>query len=163
MAWNCEKCKDTGAYVVNTEDEGKGFGGYSTYRCVCRMMLAPREGTASWWASETVLSVDVTVPIFNEMISIEVSSEVPMSADNYRVLRRGNRYYPTLITIETPPHLTLHADTARNLARALMQAAEAVDKIDDADVAPCGHWFPCECALSPLPVDAQEDKERERT
>lgn len=153
----CEKCHDTGAYVVThreTWPSGSEVIGSSTLPCACRAALPPRPGHASWWSTESVLSLDVKIPIFDESVSIAVDAEVPMSAENFRVQRRGNRYYPTLIHIEAPADMTLHACTARDLARALIQAAEAAEKVDDADTAPCGHWSPCDCSESAKAVGA---------
>lgn len=144
----CDKCNDTGAYVVThreTMPNGGELAGSSTIQCLCRAAIPPRQGRAVWWSSESVLSIDVKIPIFDESVSITVDAEVPMSKDNFRLQRRGNRYYPTLIHIEAPKDMTLHACTARDLARALIQAAEAAEKVDDADSAPCGHWAPCDC------------------
>jgi hypothetical protein len=71
-----------------------------------------------------------------------------MSRDNFRLHRRGNRFYPTLIEVDAPNTMTLHSDTARTLARALMAAADAADRIDDDCVDVCGHWYPCDCEIA---------------
>jgi hypothetical protein len=155
---SCDKCAGEGAYVVKEPaetfvlpDGGQLVSGpaYLTRPCECRKGLEPRNGVAAWWSLEQVYAVDVTVPVFNELVEIRVSAEVPMSADNYRVHRRGNRYYPTLVEVECPDKMTLHACTARTLAKALLDAAEAAERVDDADTDPrCGHWAPCDCAES---------------
>jgi hypothetical protein len=127
----------------------------STIPCECRKALPPREGQASWWGLESIYSQDVRIPVGDESFEVSVSAEVPYDSANYRVQRRGNRYYPTLIDIECPDFMTLHACTARDLARALLAAAEAAEKIDDSDTDPrCGHWAPCECSESSQSVGA---------
>lgn len=124
------------------------LGALGTSLCPCRKALPPREGEARWWTSERVYSATVAVPMFNESVEIRVDPEVPVSEDNFRVVRRGNRYYPTLINVETPDSLTLHPDTARELAQRLIAAADAADAIDAQDCDPCGHWAPCDCGKS---------------
>ena len=160
----CSKCDGKGAYGVTEPAETRTFPdgsqavfgpSYSTQPCECRAVLPPRDGTAAWWSVESIYGIDVTIPIFDETFSISVKAEVPMSADNYRVHRRGNRYYPTLIDVECPKDMTLHACTARDLARALIAAAEVAERVDDADVDPrCGHWAPCECSEGTETADA---------
>jgi hypothetical protein len=160
----CEKCHDEGAYGVTEPaetfklaDGGELVSGpsYVTVLCDCRRALPPREGVAQWWTQEQVYGVDVSIPVFDEQVSIRVQAEVPVSGDNYRVQRRGNRYYPTLIHIEAPESMTLHSDTARSLARALIAAAEAAERVDDADTdRRCGHWAPCDCSESSQSADA---------
>lgn len=124
----------------------QGQGAYGTRLCDCRKALPPREGRVAWWTLERVFSVDVSIPVGHDSVSISVDAEVPISAENYRVHRHGNRYYPTLIELHGGGDLTLHACTARALARALLDAAQAAERIDEADTDPqCGHWAPCDC------------------
>lgn len=114
--------------------------------CPCRKALPERPGTATWWGLESVYAATVAVPVHADMVEIDVSSEVPYSEDNYRVERRGNRYYPTLIDVElTSTSLTLHSETARELGQKLIAAADAADAIDGPCTDVCGHWAPCEC------------------
>ncbi len=160
----CDKCHGTGAYAVMEPEERRTLSdgsisisgpGFSTVACACRETLPPRDGKAAWWTLESVYAIDVTVPIFDDVFSITVKAEVPMSDENFRVHRRGNRYYPTLINIESPREMTLHACSARELARALLAAAEAAERIDDADTdTRCGHWAPCQCSEEPAAVGA---------
>jgi hypothetical protein len=152
----CAKCDDKGAYGVEEPEEKRQmadgstwvFGPtYSTVLCDCRKDVPPRDGKASWWTLESVYDADVVIPIGDESVSVKVSAEVPMSDDNYRLHRFGNRYYPTLIDVEVShDKLTLHSDTARELAKALMAAADSADRIDNPDLDTCGHWAPCECS-----------------
>lgn len=123
----------------------KPMGALGSSLCPCRKALVPREGQARWWTTEPVYSATVAVPIFNESISISASVEVPVDEQNYPVVRRGNRWYPTLIEIEAPASIMLHPDTARELGQRLIAAAEAADLADLPDTDTCGHWWPCDC------------------
>ena len=97
------------------------------------------------WSLETVLDLALDIPIHQDSISISVKTEVPMRGTE-RIERRGNRYYPTLIDLElSHPDLTLHAETARELADMLIKAANAADAADNPDTDVCGHWWPCDC------------------
>jgi len=94
------------------------------------------------WSTESVYAADVQIPIFNESLDISVSAEVPM-LDTERQPRRGNRYFPTLITVDGPSDYSMHPETARELAKRLIEAADAADAIDQPDTDACGHWAPC--------------------
>lgn len=112
--------------------------------CPCRLAVEPRAGEAQWWTQEVIYSASVPVPIGNETVEITVKAEVPVSSENYRLVRKGNRYYPTTVDLECGD-VTLFPDDARLLAQRLIEAANAADGIDLADVDPCGHWTPCAC------------------
>src|SRR5690606_35050536 len=105
-----------------------------------------RDGTAAWWTTESVYSATVDLPIGDTSVEIAVRAEVPMSAENYRVHRRGNRYWPTTVRVELDDaDLDLLPQTARELAQRLVDAADAADAIDNPDTDTCGHWAPCDC------------------
>jgi hypothetical protein len=144
----CSRCHGEGAYTREESTSGENWRSYAliTVPCSCRAELPARKGEAKWWGTEQVYAADVQIPIGNERASISVSAEVPYDAKNFRVERRGNRYWPTLVNVESPADMTLHPETARELAQALLAAANAADAIDQADCAPCGHWWPCDCA-----------------
>lgn len=149
----CATCGGSGIYGEQTSD-ARTFAdgtrvessGYITHLCDCRAQLPARVGRAQWWSLRPVYRADVSVPIGCESVSISVDTEMPISAENYPVVTRGNRYYPTLIEIEVSGDaLTLHADTAREIAQRLIAAADAADACDLPDTDACGHWAPCEC------------------
>jgi hypothetical protein len=83
--------------------------------------------------------------------TIEVSGEVPMSLTGTRLPRRGNRYYPTMVTIALGYHDrdgepitdTILPENARSLAAALLKAADLAESTDQPDSDACGHWWPC--------------------
>lgn len=103
-------------------------------------------GKATHWSLESIFSAQVDVPFHNEYIEIGVSTEVPLNDAKQRVVRRGNRYYPTTIDVEcSHSDFTLFPDTARELAKALLAAADACEAADMVDADVCGHWAPCEC------------------
>jgi hypothetical protein len=99
------------------------------------------------WSTESVFSESVDIPIGDLVLDIGVSAEVPMRGAT-RVPRLGNRYYPTLVKVEGPDDYEMHPDTARELAKRLIEAADACDAIDQPDTAPCGHWAPCDYCQS---------------
>jgi hypothetical protein len=121
----------------------------SSSLCQCRRDLEPREGEAAWWDSETVFDEVWVASVFQDTAEIVVKAEVPISEDNYRVVRRGNRYYPTSIDLDVSSEELhfLFPDEARELARLLIAAADKCDEIDKPDCDRCGHWHPCDCSL----------------
>lgn len=145
---NCH-CNGTGKLRyehAHRRDDGEVVGHTSgSHPCPCRSSLEPRDGEARWWSLETIHHEAVPIPIGNECAEIEVEAEVPYSAENFKVHRRGNRYYPTLVECELPSRVIVHAEDAREFARALMRAADAADAIDEPCEDDCGHWFPCSC------------------
>jgi hypothetical protein len=140
---NCDRCGDTGKISYRTlgDVEAKPFGegttiqnmgGWSTRACNCVRDLPATDGVATWWELETIYSEVVGVPIFNEAVEITADCEVPRGDDGRRYHRTAeNAYYPPLISVESPEKITLHAETARELAAALIAAADACDKTDE--------------------------------
>jgi len=139
----CEKCGDTGklrysiAPTPGTIDLGDGMtmvdmGGSGTAACECVRDLPAIDGKATWWESEQIYSENVPVPIGCDSIDVAVDGEVPRDEHGRRVHRVGeNAYYPTLIRLEASrPCLTLFADDARALAKALIEAADACEAAD---------------------------------
>jgi hypothetical protein len=58
--------------------------------------------------------------------------EVPRDKRGRRLHRtQENFYYPTMIDVELPSRLLMHPDMARDLAAALVAAAEVCEKADD--------------------------------
>lgn len=172
----CERCGGTGKlrYTIPADPtpihvgdgvtitQGQGSG---TRACPCVRDLPPVEGDATWWESETVYSAVMAECIYpDDCFEVSASAEVPRNEDGRRVVRRGNRYYPTLIEFAGPTHTTLHAYAARQLGEQLIAAADAADAIDGPCADLCGHWFPCGCvaeavgkALAPvLGVEARQ-------
>ncbi len=149
---DCNRCGGTGRIITETHHAprpGSLIGEISsltTALCACRTSLPPREGRASWWSLRSVYSETVDIPIGREFVEVSVDTEVPISEEDYPVVTKGNRYYPTLVSLGIGREsLTLHGDTARELAQRLIEAADAVDRCDLPDTDTCGHWSPCDC------------------
>lgn len=153
------KCDGNGkiSYVEHEpEDTKKDLGNglyagpattYGSRLCECREQLEPREGEARWWSSETVYEGQWQSSVHQHQAVVKVSAEVPISDENFKVHRRGNRYYPTSVDVDLSLDW-LHAlfpEEARELAALLIAAADKVDEIDNPDADECGHWFPCDC------------------
>lgn len=120
------------------------MGGFGSTPCPCRSTLPPRDGTASWWTTEQVFYE--AVEVCGEIgLEITVEAEVPYSEDNYRVHRHGNRYYPTMPSVEWGNPIVIHAEDCDRIADAFKRAGEACREIDAPDQDECGHWAPCDC------------------
>jgi hypothetical protein len=154
--FDCSKCGDTGKVMYRTLGDieprpiGGGYtiqnmGGSGTRACSCVRDLPPIEGHATWWESETVFSevFTETIPPDNA-VEVTVDAEVPRNENGRRVVMRGNRYYPTLITVDGSPGM-IHGYAAQQFAEILQRAADKVREIDDPCSDLCGHWFPCDC------------------
>lgn len=106
---------------------------YGTHLCSCRRALPPRDGEARWWSSKTVYSAEWQGVVFEPTAEISVRGEVPVSDENY-VLHRTeeNFYWPTSVsvTFSDPDMGWLFPDEARELARLLVEAADAADAWD---------------------------------
>ena len=143
MAEPCEKCGGKGTITYRTLGDAmptplgdgttiQATGGHGTRPCECVRDLPAIDGKATWWSSESIYSKVVVVPIHNEAVEISADCEIPLMDNGRRVHRTAeNAYYPPLVEVETPPSLTLHSDTARELATALVAAADACDKADE--------------------------------
>ena len=144
-------CGGSGVKQITTEQFGPSgetiSTGWSTTPCQCRRGLPPRDGEASWWSTETVFDERVVTECFSEVIEASVRAEVPYDADNYRVHRHGNRYYPCSVdlAVSDPELRWLFPEEARAIAAMLVRAADAADAIDKPDRVACGHWAPCDC------------------
>lgn len=140
---SCDKCGGTGKtrYTIlpsnpDPVDIGDGIvvqdmGGVGTRACVCVRDLPAIDGKAKWWETESIYSKVVVVPIGDEAVEVSADCEVPRADDGRRVHRTWeNAYYPPLVEMQAPEHVTLHSDTARELAAALVAAADACDARD---------------------------------
>ena len=164
LATSCE-CGGTGKIdYVHREPESaaRESGGviigpattYGSRLCECRRTLEPREGEARWWESETVYEAEWSAEVFELGAEIVVKAEVPISEDNYRLVRSDeNRYWPCSVDVElyrgkaTASFPGLWSHEARDLAAKLIAAAEAVEAIDGANACErCGAWrMVCAC------------------
>lgn len=112
---------------------------YTSDLCRCRAELEPRDGEAHWWTSETIFEEEWTASVFARNLTVKVSGEIPVSRDNYRVHKRGNRYYPCFVDIGEATFVS--PDEARELARLLVAAADACDAYDKPDLDEDGKWW----------------------
>lgn len=143
----CDKCGDTGVVRYTTlgdaepHDMGDGtmiqdMGGSGSRACSCVRDLPAIDGKATWWESEPIHSVVVGIPIGNECCEIVADCEIPRNDQGRRLHRTAdNAYYPPLVNVDGLGHATLHSDTARELAAALVAAADACDKADELAIA----------------------------
>lgn len=140
----CEKCGGTGVVSYKTlgdampRDIGNGMtvqdmGGSGARPCECVRDLPAIDGEATWWSSESIYSEVVVVPIGNECVEIAATCEIPLNGGGRRLRRTAdNAYYPPLVEVQVAqPNMTLHSDTARELAASLIAAADACDKADE--------------------------------
>lgn len=106
-------------------------------------------GEAWSWELETVQAFDWS-DLGMDSYYVKVRAEVPYTKDHHRIPRRGNRYWPTLIDLETGLFrhgeeitVMLMVEDARSLAAALNKAADVAEQTDKPDLDACGHWWPC--------------------
>ncbi len=123
----CELCNGSGTKTYSIlgdampRDLGDGttiqdMGGFGTRACQCVRDLPATDGK---------------VPIGCEAVEISADCEVPRGPDGRRYHRTPeNAYYPPLIRLDMECAATLHADTAREIAAALVAAADACDARD---------------------------------
>jgi len=108
--------------------------------------------SADYWELETVGRFEwESLP---DVLEVTVGAEVPMSRSLGRLPRRGNRYWPTMVTV-TLGHRdrngevmtdSMLPENARSFAAALLQAADLAEQTDAPDADECGHWWPCRCS-----------------
>ncbi len=139
----CERCGGTGklrygiAGSAEKIDLGNGTymqdaGGSGTRACECVRDLPAIDGEATWWDLKSIYSQIVGIPIGNEACEVSADCEVPRDENGGRVHRtRENAYYPPLIKVMGLGDVILHSDTAREVAAALIAAADACDKADE--------------------------------
>jgi hypothetical protein len=139
---SCKECGGKGKISYRTPadlepvDMGNGttiqsMGGWSTRACSCVKDLPALDGVATWWDMESIYSEVVGVPIGAACIEVDADCEVPRDESGRRLHRTmENAYYPPLIRMVVPGDVTLHSDSARELAAALIAAADACDKAD---------------------------------
>ena len=113
-------------YTIQTMD------GYGTRACECVANLPAIYDRATWWDLEYVHSAEINVPFGSESVSLSVYCEVPRAENGRRCHRtNANCWYPAMIDVEVSAEkLTLFPATARELAAALLAAAEACEKAD---------------------------------
>lgn len=138
----CAKCGGSGKVVYDVPPaleehrltDGttiRDMGGFDTRACSCVAGLPAHDGKATWWGLESVFNEVVSIPIHCEAVEIDAQVEVPRDEGGRRVHRTArNAFYPPLVEAQTPESLTLHAETARELAAALIAAADACDEAD---------------------------------
>lgn len=147
------KCNGTGRLTYHHKHEPIQADGYriegstsGSHLCPCRQVLEPRAGEAAWWTLETVHHEFWQGGLCSAEFTVQ--AEVPVSKDNYKVHRRGNRYWPTSVDVDHEPLRFIDGDEAQQFAAALKRAADKAAEIDAADADVCGHWAPCDCNAS---------------
>lgn len=141
---SCSRCGGSGKiqYSIPGDLEPTPLGdgttiqrmdGHGTRACECVRDLPATDGHATWWETESIFSEVIDVPIGCECIEVDADCEIPRGPDGRRYHRTAeNAYYPPLVNLTFPcPSVTLHADTAREFAKALIAAADACDKADE--------------------------------
>lgn len=132
-AATCPKCNDTGKVVYDIPAERISdtitmTGGYGSELCECRKDETRIRGKAAWWTLEDVKSFSTGMILGKATIVVE--AEVPVSADNFPLVRdRDNFYWPAMARIEVPEG-TQTAFELRDLAKLLIEAADWMDKFD---------------------------------
>jgi NTP pyrophosphatase (non-canonical NTP hydrolase) len=115
-----------------------------------RLMVPPINGEfvnakAAHWTMVSVYSREMDL-IGRRDFAVHVETEEPRNEAQERVVRRGNRYYPTTVTIDVgDADVWMHPAEARELAAYLIEAADVADACDLPDGDKCGHWAPCDC------------------
>jgi hypothetical protein len=107
---------------------------HGTLLCECRRALEPRDGEATWWSSKLIYEAEWDALVFEPHAEVSVMAEVPISADNYVLHRtRENAYWPCSVAVDLsdPEMHWLFPDEARELARLLIEAADAADAYDN--------------------------------
>lgn len=98
----CETCNDVGRVQVSGTKQ-IASGTYHTTEpvlCPCRADEPRRHGDARWWTSMHIHE-DI-VEVLCTHVTVIADLEVPVSADNHRLIRdRRNVYYPAGVFIET--------------------------------------------------------------
>lgn len=104
---------------------------------------------ATQWTSETLHAEDVTVCASVRQATVSVEADVPRDAAGTRCPSRGNRYWPTIVSMHfgAPEEdaMPMLAEEARALAIALLRAVAIAETHDVKDSDVCGHWAPCDC------------------
>lgn len=114
----------------------QNIGGSGSRPCACVRDLPAIDGKATWWNTETIYSAVVGIPIGNECMEITADCEIPLNDAGRRLHRTAdNAYYPPLVNVEGLGRAMLHSDTAREIAAALIAAADACDKADELAIA----------------------------
>lgn len=104
------------------------------------------DGKAGHWGQVGVFSETVECAVFQESVEVSVTTEEPRNDAGQRVVRRGNRWYPTMVDVEiSHGDVDMFPAEARKLAAALIAAADVAEACDREDTDPCGHWSPCQC------------------
>jgi hypothetical protein len=105
---------------------------------------------ASHWGLTTIYSAVVSVSWgHDDWAEVWVETETPMAKGDVLVQRHGNRYYPSTVKLLlSEDEADMPPERARQLAAALLRAAEVAEATDVADTDPCGHWAPCDCGRS---------------
>jgi hypothetical protein len=130
----CPRCDDVGAVVVKQKFENGGS--ITTHLCPCRQGAEPRKGRARWWSIRTASQRVWQSCTGLSAVGIEVTVEVPISEDNWPLIRDAeNAYYPAMACIDADLESLMLAEDLRSLAEALVQTADELDALEASVVA----------------------------
>lgn len=125
----CNKCNDTGK--VEYREAGPGYDGIGHNLCECRRFATRVSGRAKWWSSEE--SYRDKAALILGHASVVVSTELPISGDNFPIVRdQENFYWPSMACVEVPD-TSLTSGELRDIAAMLTRAADKIDEIDSRD------------------------------
>lgn len=131
MSGTCSICNGTGCAKHHAKNSDGSSESYWTTPCECRTNLPRREGKAAWWTSDKSYSESITTECEYCTVDICLTPELPISEDNYPLLRtQENCYWPCGIGIEWEGDSVLLSDDLRALAAFFTKMADKADELN---------------------------------